>query len=352
MKGLRLTAIAAAALAAFTALSATAATTYTVTELSHLVVDPDGANEVSAGGLDAKGRAYINVSGYRDGVERAIGERCSDLSGCKQLPPKSRDSAWHSVAGSKAGGHVIDGDGVRWAARMTNGSEVELLVPDAGFTGINKAGLATGYKPQEPAVPFVYDTELHLLPTLSPGHLARAYAINDKGLVVGEAEHPQRYNACAVSWKSGVLKVLSCPPEDRNAYAYGVNSRGDIVGQSSHNKTGKMHAARFEGGKTIDMGALGDPKVNGSSATAVNNSGVAVGWGNNLPIDGMPNAIVFDPVDGALEMATLVPQADREKYMFQYPKSINDAGQILVRATRRLDFRQVVLRLDPVAAGR
>jgi probable HAF family extracellular repeat protein len=350
MKSFRLATTVVAALAMFTAATAIAATTYTVTELPHLLVDPDGANDVSAGGLDAKGRAYVNVNGYRDGVERSIGERCSDLSGCKRLPPKNRSSAWHSVAGNKAGGHVIDGDGVRWAARMTNGSDVELLVPNAGITGINKSGVAAGYMPQEPAVPFVYDTELHLLPTLGSG--ARAYAINDKGLVVGEAEHPERFTFCAVAWKDRVLKVLSCPLEGENAHALGVNSRGDVVGQSSHNKAGKMHAVRFEGGKAIDLGALGDPKVNGSSASAINNSGVAVGWGINLPIDGMPNAIVFDPVEGALEMAALVPQADREKYMFQYPESINDAGQILVRATRRSDFRQVVLRLDPVAADR
>lgn len=349
MNSLRLAAVAAAA---FVACTAHAATHYKVTELPHVPVSPDGNNYLSAAGLDAKGRAYINVSGYRDGVERSFGERCSDAGGCKRLPPKNMDASWRSVAGDRVGGMLTDADGAQWAARMTGGSDVELLVPTSVISGITKSGLAAGYQFSEPAKPFTYDTGVHWLPVLGEGHPARANAINDQGLVVGEAEHPQRFNSCAVSWKGGVLKVLSCPPQDKYAHANAVNSRGVIVGDSSHNKTGTSHAARFEGGKTIDMGALGDPGVNGSTATGINDAGVAIGWGNNLPTDGFPNAIVFDPVEGALEMATLVPQADRDKYYFQYPKSINNAGQILVNATRWADLRQVVLRLDPVTSGR
>lgn len=348
MKSFQPAAIAAAALVAFPTL---AATHYTVTELPHVRVSADGADDVSAAGIDGKGRAYINVGGYLNGVQRMFGERCSDQAGCKQLPPKDMDVWWRSVAGDRVGGIVTDAEGMLWAARMNGGGDLELLLQMSVISGITKSGLAAGYQFSGPAKPFVYDTQVQWLPPMGEGLPARANAINGKGLVVGEAEHPQRHNSCAVSWKGGVLKVLSCPPQGEDSNAYGVNSLGDVVGASGHVKANKPHAVRFEAGKVIDLGALGDPKNNYSSATAINDSRVAVGYGST-PTDGMPNAVVFDPTEGALEMATLVPQADGAKYYFQYPQSINNAGQILVRATRRADLRQVVLRLDPVPAAR
>jgi hypothetical protein len=108
------------------------------------------------------------------------------------------------------------------------------------------------------------------------------------------------------------------------------------------------HAVRYEGGQVIDLGALGDPSVNGSYATAINDHGVVVGYGINLPTDGFPNAILFDRIEGALELATLVPEEDRQRYYFQYPQAINNAGHILVRGTRWSDFREVMLRLEPL----
>lgn len=337
--------------AAVVSINAQAATHYAVTELPQLSVGAQEYDDVSAAGFDSKGRAYINVGGDRNGVRRSFGERCSDLGGCKQLPPKDLDPSWRSVAGDRAGGLVIDADGFYWAARLTRGSRLELLEPSAIITGITKSGLASGYKTDGAERPFFYDTELHLLPTLAEGRPARANAINSKGYVVGSAEHPQRSNSCAVAWKKGVLTVLQCPPEGGSALALGVNSLGHAVGSSTEVKSSSPHAVRFEGTKVVDLGAVGDPRLNFSLAYAINDSQVAVGYGST-PTNGMANAIVFHPVEGAFELATLVPQADRDKYYFQYAKSINNAGQILVEATRLADHAHVVLRLDPLPADR
>jgi probable HAF family extracellular repeat protein len=348
MNNLRLAAIAAAA---FAMCAAHAATHYTVTELPHIPVDPNGDNEVDPGGLDDKGRAYITVMGSLDGEQRAFGEHCSDRAGCKRLPPKNMDSYWQTVSGNKAGGWVVDGDGVSWAARLTGGKELELLERNAVISGINKSGFAVGYKVVGPELPFVYDTELSWLPTLGEGKSARASAVNNKGLVVGEAEDSNRW--CAVSWKNGVLKVLSCPPEGRVSAAYAVNSHGVVVGRSSDNTWGRLRAARYENGKSIDLGALGDaPELSGSRAVSINDAGVAVGWGTKPPTEVLPQAIVFDPTEGALELATLVPRADRDKYFFQFAIAISNAGQILARVRRRSDLRPAVVRLDPLPADR
>jgi probable HAF family extracellular repeat protein len=349
MKSLRLAALAAAA---FAVCAAHAATHYTVTELPHVPVDPNGENHVSPGGLDDKGRAYLAVWGDVDRRQRTFGERCTDLAGCKRLPPKDLDSYWATASGNQAGGWVVDGDGVSWAARLANAKDFELLERDAVIAGINKSGLAVGYKVKGPELPFFYDTALHWLPTLGEGKSARANAVNNKGLIVGEAEGPQSW--CAVSWKNSVMKVLACPPGAAQvAAAYAVNSHGVVVGRSSDNPWGRQRAARFENGKSIDLGALGEaPEISGSRAVSINDAGVAVGWGTKPPNEPSSHAIVFDPADGAIELATLVSQADRDKFLFQFAVAINNAGQVLVGVSRRSDGQSLAVRLDPLPASR
>ncbi|MBP7914634.1 MAG: hypothetical protein KAZ63_04740 [Vitreoscilla sp.] len=327
--------------------AAQAAQKYSVVELPVESVDTVDNNALDAAGFDGLDRAYVNVQGYDNGVERRVVQRCTNAPKCRIVPPSEPKSSWQQIRGSVAGGWLVESDGSFTAARRRGTAPVERLVPNATAHGINRDGVAVGFTLDEPYQPFLYDQDVTLLPTLGAGHFARAYAINSQGVVVGEAEHPQRLNVCAVSWVNGELKVLSCPPAGRDATAVDVNIHGVAVGDS-HLPQGGRHAVRYESGRVIDLGALGDPDVNGSWATAINDRGVVVGYGINLPTDGFPNAILFDPIEGALELASLVPEEDRRKYYFQDAQAISNAGHILVRGTRWSDLRQVMLRLEPL----
>lgn len=128
-----------------------------------------------------------------------------------------------------------------------NGSTQTILglVPDytTGYAyGVNNNNLVVGAtccdKTQGRAVVW-HGTVPSLLPQSSGGaRTSAAYAVNDAGLVVGQAGFGTAYYAAA--WANGVITDLGALVQQSAAYS--INNRGIIVGESEAAGTGGSHA--------------------------------------------------------------------------------------------------------------
>ena len=316
---------------------------YSVTELRFKPLDPGLPNTSTPAAIDAKGRAVINV--YAGGS--TAGEQCSMDGKCKPIGPAEQNNYWLAAAGKMLGGWVVS-DGQGWAVRRGSDKLIERLwVGD--LWGINASGTAVG-SANSSAV--VFDTELHILPDLSGGggQTSVANGINKAGLVVGASTGPLR-NYCAVAWENYALQVLQCAPAIYDSFAYAVNAKGVAVGESSYVEARRPHAVRYEKGVAIDLGTLGGTPSDSSAALAINTAGVIVGKSTDAPHGSASRATRFDKT-GPVDLATLISEADRAMYVMQHATAINDAGQILVDATRTGEDLLLVLRLDPLPATR
>lgn len=120
------------------------------------------------------------------------------------------------------------------------------------------------------------------------GDLAGAFAMNDRGQVVGQFEtaghvlHPFR-------WQHGRLTdlgVLQTGPDERGM-ARDVNARGDVVGSSE--RDGRQRAVLWRRGRIIELGDLGS----GSGfASAVNDRGQIVG--TSYTAGGEPRGFIWE----------------------------------------------------------
>ena len=117
------------------------------------------------------------------------------------------------------------------------------------------------------------DGAIRDLGTLS-GRESSAYAINERGQVVGSSEVPggsadQRH---AFLWQEGSLRDLGTLG-GKESTAWGLNERGQIVGRAQ-TSGGAWHAYLWQDGRMHDLGTLGGKE---SAATAVNERGQVIG---------------------------------------------------------------------------
>jgi probable HAF family extracellular repeat protein len=139
-------------------------------------------------------------------------------------------------------------------------------------------------------------------------------AINNGGLIVGYADHPD--NTRGWLWRDGVFSDLSPLNGSGLSLAYDINSREWIVGYSSTG-TGEAHATLWREGVPTDLGAL--PGAAFSVATGVNDRGQIVGWGYNGAFE--PRAILWEEGQ-VIDLGTL-PGGNTS-----FAMDINDRGVI------------------------
>jgi probable HAF family extracellular repeat protein len=102
-----------------------------------------------------------------------------------------------------------------------------------------------------------------------------ASAINDSGLVVGQAQGPG-VESFGFVWSGGVLTPLpTLQAADTNSGANDVNASGDAVGWSGPSTYVASAAFYPASGGVVDLGSLGGTQ---NSAYAMNDDGDAVGY--------------------------------------------------------------------------
>jgi probable HAF family extracellular repeat protein len=107
------------------------------------------------------------------------------------------------------------------------------------------------------------------------GRFSTAYAINDRGQVVGESETLPATGQHAFLWQSGRMQDLGIG--DGPSEAHGINNRGQVVGWFSVAPP-DLHAFLWEEGQMRDLGTLGGAS---SWATGINDEGQVTGWSKN-----------------------------------------------------------------------
>ena len=148
---------------------------------------------------------------------------------------------------------------------------------------------------------------------------SRAWDINDENIVVGEATKRGNYLA-AYKWDGQIHKIPDLYP----SYGYGayaINERGQIVGYRS------SRAVLWEGNQIIPLPGVGYAQHGGApAATDINDNGIIVGYGNPGG-SAYAHAVMWTP-DG---QGGYVPQdlgtLDGEQY--STARGVNNAGWVV-----------------------
>jgi probable HAF family extracellular repeat protein len=251
--------------------------------------------ENNMGTTVANGRAVIN----RDGVNIDLGTLGNPDTG----------NSWINWGGINDRGE---------AAGMS-----ETSVPDPN--GEDICGFGTFLT----CVPFLWqDGHMSALPTVG-GNNGQAFAINNRGEVVGFAETADNDTSCPafasapavapVLWEKGQAHPLPLVGSDLDGVVDGINDQGTAVGYSG-NCTAALHAVMWKNNTAFVLQDTGHAKSN--RAFAINNLGQIVGRVRSL--DGSTYVAALWQPDGSLKILGVLP-GDQAAFA----TGINNLGQVV-----------------------
>ncbi len=166
------------------------------------------------------------------------------------------------------------------------------------------------------------------LPTFPGGRTAEALAVNDSGVVVGDAAQTNGHQP-ASEWVNGKISSLGTLNGGSLAEALAVNSSGQAVGAASEPGSSTLqfsHAVLFSNGKVTDLDVPGTNQ-GAAHATAINTGGVIVGDdGIDPDLVDIGNGFVYSN-GHARELNTLI--APTPNVRLAGATGINDAGDIV-----------------------
>ena len=247
--------------------------------------------------------------------------------------------------GSVAGDATLLGDSVKHAFLWRKGriKDLETLGgPNSFASSLDERGEVTGFSDTVIAdplgedfcgfrtylvcLPFIWQHgSMTPLPTLG-GSNGKAFAVNSRGLVAGQAENDTPDTTCPsgfefpqvkpVLWDNGKIHELPTITGDPDGIVSAINDKGDAVGNTFDCTGSSFHAVLWQHGKAID---LGTPNGLLLSPQAINNRDQVAG----LADDGT-TAVAFLWENGiATNLGILAPDA------FSLALGINDKDQIV-----------------------
>jgi probable HAF family extracellular repeat protein len=165
------------------------------------------------------------------------------------------------------------------AALLSKGVTTDLGTFGGVFSsalGINNSGQIVGYysSPDGLNHAFLYsDGNMTGLGPFGAEAISVATAINDSGMIVGEASDSFTVPSHAFLYSNGVMSDIS-PFGNSESYAEGINNRGQVVGEFLTADGAAFHAFLYSNGVFTDLGSAGSPE---SVASAINDRGQVVG---------------------------------------------------------------------------
>lgn len=158
-----------------------------------------------------------------------------------------------------------------------------------------------------------------------PTYNSSAFGLNNFGVIVGSSEVLTSINVHAFSYSNDVMSDLDTLPGGSYSRANAVNDSGVIVGEAdvAVGVGTQVHAFTCANGPSSmqDLGTLGGTL---SSAYAINNAGQIVGYALNS--NGVSRAFLYDG-SRMLDLNDLIPPASGWTNL-EAAVGINDAGQI------------------------
>ena len=174
------------------------------------------------------------------------------------------------IVGNLSNGH---------AALLSKGVTTDLGTFGGVFSsalGINNSGQIVGYysSPDGFNHAFLYsDGNMTGLGPFGVEAISVATAINDSGMIVGEASDSFRVPSHAFLYSNGVMTDIS-PFGNSESSAEGINNRGQVVGEFLTADGAAFHAFLYSNGVFTDLGSADSPE---SVAFAINDHGQVVG---------------------------------------------------------------------------
>ena len=181
------------------------------------------------------------------------------------------------------------------------------------------------------------------------GSASYAYAINGRGVVVGDSFVASGGRRAFV-WQTGTpMRDLGVLPRHAWSTAYDVNEHGQICGISADTGFAAPHAFRVDGSTMVDLGTL--PGDVHSLAFGINDHGQSVGFSARRGAVGK-RAVLHTPTRGMQELAAMIEPAEVLGWTLEDAHAINDHGQIVGTGRSADGTTAVAFRLDPVSAVR
>jgi probable HAF family extracellular repeat protein len=159
------------------------------------------------------------------------------------------------------------------------------------------------------------------LGTISGASSIMATSINNHGTVVGYTNFPDDGGNSAFILERDAFKVLDPLPGGPWAKAYAINDRGLVTGVSAgvFNGTSMAHATLWSGGSAKDLGTLGGY---GSQARAINAAGQVAGFSDEEK-SATSQIVPFIWSNGAMKALPTLGQRNNFAY------GINDRGDVV-----------------------
>jgi probable HAF family extracellular repeat protein len=143
------------------------------------------------------------------------------------------------------------------------------------------------------------------LPGLGPARSNIAYAINDRGQIVGQSRSPDGTTRLAVLWQNREITNLNTLPGDFGVIATGINNRGQVVGSTNDSAFNWTHAFIWQDGVMTDLNTLfpADSNLFATMANTINERGQISGMATVLsgPHAGDIHAFLATPVDERID---------------------------------------------------